>query len=51
MSEPELTLELIREGNYNTDRPSHEIISDLLEVVIFLDDKLNQNKDERRRLR
>ena len=48
MSEPEKTLELIREGYYNTDRPSNLIIKELVEVIELLDRKLNQNKDEKK---
>jgi len=47
MSEPEKTLKLIKEGHYNTDRPSNLIIKELVEVIKLLDNKLNQNKDER----
>ena len=46
MSESEKTLELIREGYYNTDRPSNLIIKELVEVIKLLDNKLNQNKED-----
>ena len=46
MSEPEKTLELIREGLYNTDRPSNLIIKELVEVIKLLDNNISQNKDE-----
>lgn len=46
MSKPEKTLELIREGYYNTDRPSNLIIKELVEVIKLLDKKLNQKEDE-----
>ena len=46
MSKPEKTLELIREGYYNTDRLSNLIIKELVEVIELLDRKLKQNKDE-----
>ena len=46
MSKPEKTLELIREGYYNTDRPYNLIIKELVEVMSCMDRKLNQNKDE-----
>ena len=46
MSKAEKTLELIREGHYNTDRPSNLIIKELVEVIELLDRKLNQNNNE-----
>mgnify|MGYP003653081745 FL=1 len=46
MSEAEETLELIREGSYNTDRPSNLIIKELVEVIKLLNDKINQNKED-----
>ncbi len=46
MSEAEETLELIREGYYNTDRPSNLIIKELVKVIKLLDKKLNQKEDE-----
>jgi hypothetical protein len=38
--------QLIKEGCYNTDRPSNLIIKELVEVIKLLDRKLNQNEDE-----
>jgi len=46
MSKPEKTLKLIREGYYNTDRPSNLIIKELVEVIELLDRKLNQKKED-----
>ena len=46
MSEPEKTLELIKEGCYNTDRPSNLIIKELVEVIKLLDKNLKKKKDE-----
>ena len=46
MRKAEETLELIREGSYNTDRPSNLIIKELVEVIKLLDNKLKQNKEE-----
>tara|TARA_R110002020_G_scaffold29265_12_gene92525 strand:+ start:275 stop:532 length:258 start_codon:yes stop_codon:yes gene_type:complete len=40
MRKAEETLELIREGSYNTDRPSNLIIKELVEVIELLDRKL-----------
>ena len=43
MGGAEETLELIREGFYNTDRPSNLIIKELVEVIKLLDNKLNHH--------
>lgn len=50
MSEEEKTLQLIREGFYNTDRPSNLLIKELVEVIKLLDNNINQNKDDGRRM-
>ena len=38
------TLDLIADGNYNTSRPDSKLIEELLEVVLYLNERIERLK-------